>query len=53
LSSSAYWNTQPTLVASGPRVGVTPLGRRVLIELRYSSTRLRAQYRSVPSSKIT
>ena len=43
-STSAYSKTQPTPVASGPSVGVTPSGRRAPAVLRYSSTRLRAQY---------
>ena len=34
-------------------VGVTLVGRRSRSPFRYSSTRERAQYRSVPSSKIT
>ena len=38
-----YMKAQPTPVASGPSVGVTPLGNCPLILLRYSSTRLRAQ----------
>src|ERR1017187_7010662 len=48
-----YMKAQPTPVASGPSDGVTPWGKRPLKPLRYSSTRLRAQYGSVPSSKIT
>src|SRR6185436_8443177 len=48
-----YMNAQPTPVASGQRLGETPLGSRPLKPLKYSSTRLRAQYGSVPSSKIT
>ena len=50
---SAYWNAQPTPVASGPSVGVTSAGSRVDAWLSDSSTRLRAQYRSVPSSNRT
>ena len=46
-------NAQPTPVASGPSFGVTPAGSRSDNEVRYSSTRLLAQWRSVPSSKIT
>ena len=46
-------NAHPTPVASGPSFGVTPGGSWSATVLRYSSTRLRAQYRSVPSSKIT
>ena len=38
-----YMSAQPTPVASGPSVGVTFFGRVALSELRYSSTRLRAQ----------
>jgi hypothetical protein len=34
-------------------VGVTDAGNLPLMPLRISSTRLRAQYRSVPSAKIT
>src|SRR2546426_8034071 len=53
LSTSAYSNTQPTPVASGPRMGVTPCGSLLEMLESFSSTRLRAQYMSVPSSKIT
>src|SRR5947207_11533525 len=53
LSTSAYSNTQPTPVASGPRIGVTPRGSLFEMLDNFSSTRLRAQYRSVPSSKMT
>ena len=52
-SVSAYWKVHPIPVASGPSVGVAPSGNVALRLLRYSSTRLRAQYRSVPSSKMT
>ena len=52
-STSAYWNTQPTPVASGPSSVRTPSGSVAWIFDRYSSTRDRAQYRSVPSSKMT
>jgi len=48
-----YMNAQPTPVASGPSDEVTPRGNCPLMLLKYSSTRLRAQYGSVPSSKIT
>ena len=41
LETLAY--TQPTPVASGPIVGVTPLGNRDAAPLRNSSTRERAQ----------
>ena len=50
---SAYSKTQPTPVASGPRIGVTPCGSLFEMVDSFSSTRLRAQYMSVPSSKIT
>src|SRR5205807_8851464 len=53
LSISAYSKTQPTPVASGPRMGVTPWGNLLEMVESFSSTRLRAQYRSVPSSKMT
>src|SRR6516162_2638006 len=53
LELIAYINAQPTPVASGPRLGATPGGSRDESELKYSSTRLRAQYGSVPSAKIT
>src|SRR2546428_324420 len=53
MSTSAYSNTQPTPVASGPRIGVTPWGSLLEMLDNFSSTRLRAQYMSVPSSKIT
>jgi hypothetical protein len=53
LSASAYWYTQPTPVASGPSSVCTPSGSCGTILERYSLTRLRAQYGSVPSSKIT
>ncbi|HWP99256.1 MAG TPA: hypothetical protein VNK92_02175 [Vicinamibacterales bacterium] len=52
-STSAYSKPQPTPVASGPSAGWTPAGSRPCKPLRYSRTRLRAQYRSVPSWKIT
>ncbi len=52
-STSAYWNVQPTLVASGPSSVFTPCGSCAVILERYSSTRVRAQYGSVPSSKMT
>ena len=52
-STSAYSKPQPTPDASGPSCGRTPSGSRPWSELRYSSTRVRAQYGSVPSSKIT
>ena len=42
-STSAYWKTQPTPVASGPSSVCTPSGRRAWILERYSSTRERAQ----------
>ncbi len=42
-STSAYSNTQPTPVASGPRRGLTPSGSAPPIPCMYSSTRLRAQ----------
>jgi hypothetical protein len=45
--------TQPTPVASGPSIGCAPSGSLLRTPLRYSSTRLRAQYRSVLSSKTT
>jgi hypothetical protein len=41
--SSMYSYTQPTPVASGPRVGSTPVGNCWRIPFRYSSTRERAQ----------
>src|SRR5207237_7183469 len=53
LSISAYSKTQPTPVAYGPRMGVTPWGSLLEMVDSFSSTRLRAQYRSVPSSKMT
>src|SRR5213082_514414 len=53
LSMSAYSYTQPTPVASGPRIGVTPFGSRLEMVESFSRTRLRAQYMSVPSSKMT
>src|SRR5437879_13390078 len=53
LSTRAYSNTQPTPVASGPRMGVTPCRSLLQMVDSFSSTRLRGQYRSVPSSKIT
>jgi hypothetical protein len=40
-------------VASGPSSVFTPAGSWELILERYSSTRVRAQYMSVPSSKMT
>ena len=42
-STRAYWKAQPTPVASGPSVGVTPAGSRPVAWLRYSSVRERAQ----------
>ncbi len=53
LSTSVYWKAQPMPVASGPSVGTTPSGSRARIVPSISFTRLRAQYMSVPSSKIT
>src|SRR6184192_1765265 len=53
LLTSAYSNTQPTPVASGPRIGAVPCGSLLEMVESFSSTRLRAQYRSVPSSKMT
>jgi len=50
-STSAYWKIQPTPVASGPSDDFAAAGSRPCTWLRYSSTRERAQYRSVPSSK--
>ena len=47
------WAALTTPVASGPSAGWAPSGSRSWIWERYSSTRLRAQYRSVPSSKMT
>ena len=38
-----YMKAQPTPVASGPRLGDTPWGKRPVSPLRYSRTRLRAQ----------
>ena len=46
-------NAQPTPVASGPSVGVTSAGSRFDAWLSDSRTRLRAQYRSAPSSNRT
>src|SRR5215212_1060818 len=43
LSTSAYWKTQPTPVASGPSSVCTPWGSRDWILERYSSVRRRAQ----------
>ena len=40
-------------VASGPSTDRAPSGKRSRILLKYSRTRLRAQYTSVPSSKMT
>ena len=50
-STSAYSYTQPTPVASGPSAGFACAGSRACTWFRYSSTRERAQYGSVPSSK--
>ena len=50
--SMLYSKTQPTPVASGPRDGVTPFGSLPAAKFRYSKTRERAQYISVPSSKM-
>src|ERR1051326_232040 len=52
-STTRYSETQPAPVGSGPIVGCTAAGRRPWICCRYSETRERAQYRSVPSSKTT
>src|SRR6266478_1516382 len=51
--STVYQKTCPTPVASGPRVGTTPVGRDFDSRLSRSSTRVRAKYRSTESSKIT
>ena len=51
-STSAYSNIQPTPVASGPSAGFALSGNCPATWLRYSSTLERAQYRSVPSSKM-
>ena len=53
MEFSEYMNAHPTPVASGPSDVFTPRGNWLLMLLRYSSTRLRAQYGSVPSAKIT
>lgn len=50
LSTRAYSYTQPTPVASGPRDVFACGGSRDCTWFRYSSTRERAQYWSVPSS---
>src|SRR5437870_2970289 len=39
---SAYSKTQPTPVASGPKIGVTPCGSLLEMVDSFSSTRLRA-----------
>ena len=52
-STSAYWYIQPTLLASGPSDALAEAGSRAWTWFRYSSTRERAQYGSVPSSKMT
>src|SRR5436190_1014954 len=52
-SINAYSNTQPTPVASGPSAGRAPRGSRGNTCDRYSSTRERAQYGSVPSLNKT
>src|SRR5437764_1365936 len=41
LSMSAYSNTQPTPVASGPRIGVTPWGSLLEMVESFSRTRQR------------
>ena len=46
-------NNFDILLAFGPITGLTPSGRRPRMPFMYSSTRLRAQYTSVPSSKMT
>ena len=43
VSTSTYWKTQPTPVASGPSSVCTPAGRRGRTPERYSSVRVRAQ----------
>ena len=53
VSTRAYWKLQPMLDESGPNVGRTPSGSRGPMELKYSRIRLRAQYGSTPSSKMT
>ena len=53
VSASTYCITQPTPVASGPSVGRASGGSLPVTPFRYSSTRERAQYRSVPSSNTT
>src|SRR5579864_813155 len=50
--SSVYQKTWPTPVASGPSVGVTPVGRKPDARLNRSSTRVRAKYTSTLSWKM-
>src|SRR6266705_2362970 len=50
--STVYQNTCPTPVASGPRVGTMPGGRKLDARFSRSRTRVRAKYTSVLSSKM-
>ena len=47
-----YQKIWPTPVASGPRVGVTPEGKKLEARLNRSNTRVRAKYTSTSSSKM-
>src|SRR5450755_3381381 len=50
--STVYQKTWPTPVASGPRTGTTPSGRKPDARLSRSKTRVRAKYGSILSWKM-
>src|SRR5678809_836800 len=50
--STVYQKTWPTPVASGPRVGTIPGGKKLDARFNRSSTRVRAKYTSTSSSKM-